>query len=207
MYMPTPADRLRRALKQANFTAPRAAERFGWNYNTLKSNMNGNAGFSYEMAKDYGRALRVSPEWLFTGVGAMYPEPTPAQTGYKVPVISWVAAGNLSDPGVADETVGEIIVGDLPMGDYFATEVRGDSMDRISPNGSRIIVNAADKLILPGRAYLFSLRGETTYKLYERDPVERLEPYSTNPNHRAIYLNGGKWDVIGRVVRTYYDLP
>lgn len=207
MYMPTPSDRLRRALKAANLKATDAARRYGWSYNTLKSNLNGNAGYSYETAKTYARALKVNADWLFTGNGSMYPEPEPARDAYKVPLISWVAAGAMCDPGVADETIGEVTVGGLPMGDYFATEVRGDSMDRWSPHGSTVIVNCADKLVLPGRAYLFSLRGETTYKIYEREPVERLEPYSTNPNHRAIFLNGDRWDVIGRVVRTYYDLP
>lgn len=128
----------------------------------------------------------------------------------EIPVLSWVSAGRLEE--VADlnalaRNLQTMPVADLPGGEYFATLVRGDSMDRISPEGSRIIVNASDRDPRPGRYYLFSLRGEATYKRYESDPVVRLEPYSTNPANRIIYPKADRdWSVIGRVVRSYIDL-
>lgn len=126
----------------------------------------------------------------------------------EVPVLSWVSAGRVSDVGSleaasADETVA---IADLPGGEYFITEVMGDSMDRVSPEGSRIIVNVSDRRLIPGKAYIFSLRGETTYKFYQRDPVQRLEPFSTNPANRTIYLAEDGWSVVGRVFRSWIDL-
>jgi SOS-response transcriptional repressor LexA len=126
----------------------------------------------------------------------------------EVPVLSWVSAGRVSDVGSlevasADETVA---LSDLPAGEYFITEVVGDSMDRVSPEGSRVVVNVSDKRLIPGKAYIFSLRGETTYKFYQRDPIQRLEPFSTNPSNRTIYLGEEGWSVVGRVFRSWIDL-
>lgn len=125
-----------------------------------------------------------------------------------IPLLSWVSAGRIAEVGSLDEAsyADQIAIADLPPGDYFATDVRGDSMDRVSPDGSRIIVNVADKRLVAGKAYIFSLRGETTYKFYQRDPIQRLEPFSTNPANRTIYLGEDGWTVIGRVWRSWIDL-
>lgn len=128
----------------------------------------------------------------------------------EIPLLSWVSAGQVSDVGSLEAATAEerIAIADLPPGDYFATDVKGDSMDRISPDRSRIIVNTSDKRLIPGKAYVFSVRGETTYKIYQDRPVQRLEPYSTNPLNRTIFLEGqDTWNVVGRVWRSYYDLP
>jgi SOS-response transcriptional repressor LexA len=126
-----------------------------------------------------------------------------------IPVLSWVSAGLVSDVGAMEavEAEEEVTVADLPAGEYFATNVKGDSMDRVSPEGSRIIVNVSDKRLVAGRAYIFSVRGETTYKIYQPEPVPRLEPFSTNPANKTIFLDKrGTWFVVGRVLRSYIDL-
>lgn len=136
-------------------------------------------------------------------------ESPPAFVVRQIPLLSWVSAGQVADLGALEEASAaeRIAVADLPPGDYFATDVRGDSMDRVSPDGSRIIVNFADKRLVAGKAYIFSLRGETTYKFYQPNPVPRLEPFSTNPSHRTIFLDErDSWDVVGRVWRSYIDL-
>jgi transcriptional regulator with XRE-family HTH domain len=136
-------------------------------------------------------------------------EPPHAAIVRQIPLLSWVSAGQVADLGSLEEASAaeRIAVADLPPGDYFATDVRGDSMDRVSPDGSRIIVNFTDKRLVAGKAYIFSLRGETTYKFYQPTPVPRLEPFSTNPAHRTIFLDErDTWDVIGRVWRSYIDL-
>jgi phage repressor protein C with HTH and peptisase S24 domain len=120
-----------------------------------------------------------------------------------------VQAGELTDISAIHDApdLERVTTDGLGPGEWFATDVRGDSMDRVSPEGSRIFVNAADRLPIGGRYYLFSLRGETTYKRYYDDPVERLEPYSTNPANRPIFLKKDTdWMVIGRVYRSVIDL-
>jgi SOS-response transcriptional repressor LexA len=189
---------------------PEMADRWGWSYNSLKSNANGNMSFSFKKAMVYAGRLKVRAEWLYSGEGEMRPSPkSESRPLVEMPVIGWVQAGTLSDV-TAIQTLdeGETIIADtLPPGTWFATDVRGDSMDRISPEGSRIYVNAGERQLVAGGFYLFSLRGETTFKRYYEDPVPRLEPYSWNPANRPIFLGKKEaWEVIGRVHRTVLDI-
>jgi transcriptional regulator with XRE-family HTH domain len=128
---------------------------------------------------------------------------------HQVPLLSWVSAGQVADLGSLEEAsyAERIAIADLPPGEYFITEVRGDSMDRVSPDGSKILVNFADKRLVAGKPYIFSLRGETTYKYYQPLPIPRLEPHSTNPMNRTIFLEDrDTWQVVGRVSRSWIDL-
>lgn len=123
-----------------------------------------------------------------------------------VPVIAWVAAGDLADvTSQIPEGTETIEISGLEPGDYFATRVSGDSMDRLSPPGSLILVNRAEREPIRGRRYIFSRRGETTYKRFESNP-RRLVPESTNPMHEPIFPNSEEeWTVIGRVRMTIFD--
>lgn len=198
-------DRLTQAFLQSGLSLEQVLER-GINPNTFRSNRSGNMPFSFKAAKQYARLFKVSPTWLYEGVGPMIGDKDEAPR-LTIPVISWVAAGQLADmDGVNDNSDETIMVSGLPLSDYFATVVRGDSMDRISPEGSMLIVDANDKRPRSGRPYIFSLRGETTYKVYQSEPVARLEPLSTNPAHKTIFLNDDDWHVVGRVVRSWIDL-
>jgi len=123
-----------------------------------------------------------------------------------VPIIAWVAAGDLADvTSQIPEGTETIEISGLEPGDYFATRVSGDSMDRLSPPGSLILVNRAEREPIRGRRYVFARRGETTYKRFETDPL-RLEPESTNPSNKAIFPRSEEeWTVIGRVRITLFD--
>ena len=147
-------------------------------------------------------ALETTAEYL---LGNSIPAPAPRGVR-TIPVISWVAAGTLSDPATQiPEGTETIEISGLPAGDYFATRVSGDSMDRFSPPGSLILVNRAETDLIRGRRYIFSLRGETTYKRWEPDP-DRLVPESTNPTHEPIFPKSDRdWSVIGRVRITLFD--
>lgn len=142
-------------------------------------------------------------------------EPIPAaitaselQETVRVPFLSWVTAGHLVDvtSRTPEEAIRMLAFADLGTGDFFALKVSGDSMDRVSPDGSIIVVNRAERDLLPGKAYVFSIRGETTFKLWEPRPA-RLEPYSTNPTNRPIFIDKRRaLHIIGRVKRTTLDL-
>lgn len=201
-------DRLRIAFKRTGLTQAQACERHGWNRNTLKSNLNGNAQFGFPAAKDYARAFGVRAEWLYDGMEPMLPTRTSKKEPTTIPLISWVAAGGMTDHHTIDPAteLEHLTVSGLPPGDYFATRVKGDSMDRVSPDGATIIVNRNDRDLVRGKPYLFSHRGETTFKIYEPLPVPRLEPLSTNPMNKAIFLTHEEWAVVGRVYRSILDL-
>lgn len=126
----------------------------------------------------------------------------------SVPLLSWVSAGKLADvhSQIPVEDVPLLAFADLGRGDFFALKVDGDSMDRVSPDGSTIVVNRAERTLIAGRCYVFSVRGQTTYKMWHADPVY-LAPYSTNPANQPIFIKKKRdLGVIGRVRRTVLDL-
>ncbi|MCA1458045.1 helix-turn-helix transcriptional regulator [Bradyrhizobium sp. BRP22] len=135
------------------------------------------------------------------------PKDTPKIT--RVPLLDSVAAGKLKAPSsqIPVEDVPLLAFADLGRGEFFALNVEGDSMDRISPEGSIIIVNKADRTLINGRCYVFSHRGETTYKMWQSGDPAHLAPYSTNPVNKPIFFKNKKdLEVIGRVKRTLLDL-
>jgi SOS-response transcriptional repressor LexA len=204
------SDRLQRAFRESSFAANglsalATARSLGWNPNSFKSNLNGNSPFSFDQAKKYADKFRVRAEWLYDGNGPMREVHRPARLPIEVPLVGWVSAGEVSDVGQLEE-VGRVVAGNLPPGEYFATEIVGDSMDRVAPEGAYIIVNAADRNPRDGNIYIFSHRGEPTVKRYRSKPVRRLEPFSTNPVHDPIFIGDKGWTCVGRVVRSVIDL-
>lgn len=127
----------------------------------------------------------------------------------EIPLLSWVSAGQLADAQsqIPVEDVPLLAFADLGVGEFFALRVEGDSMDRVSPEGSVIVINRADKALIPGRCYVFGLHGQTTYKRWHGGEPPYLAPFSTNPLNEPIFVRKKKdFEVIGRVRRTVLDL-
>jgi phage repressor protein C with HTH and peptisase S24 domain len=129
-------DRLRQARIAAGFArASDAAQRFGWNENTYKSNENGNAPFSFRKAKDYAQAFGVRAEWLYDEAGAMQ-----AQAEPMVRIIGRVGA---DAEGLVIQTDGQegYDMAPVPPGgtaDAVALEVVGHSMRAVAEDGALI---------------------------------------------------------------------
>lgn len=186
-------------MKSNKTNARRVAKASGVAYTTIATFVQGGTqSFKGDTEERIARAFSATPDELFGGAG---------QSAVRIPVISSVAAGHLSDPdaSIPDEATPLQISG-LPPGDYFATRVQGDSMNRISPHGSLIIVNRAERNLVSGRRYIFTRGGATTYKRWATDPP-RLEPETTAPEaNPTIYPHGDEeWSVVGRVRMTLLD--
>lgn len=126
-----------------------------------------------------------------------------------VPVLDSVPAGKLAAPAsqLPVEDIPLLAFADLGRGDFIALTVKGTSMDRISPDGSVIIINRADKTLVSGKCYVFNYRGQVTYKRWRGGEPPYLEPYSTDPEHSPIFLRRKQdMEVIGRVKRSVLDL-
>lgn len=127
----------------------------------------------------------------------------------RIPLVNWVSAGKFAEPSA--EIPGSypmIDVAGLGNGDFFATKVDGNSMDRISPEQATVIVNREDKDLIPGKPYIFLRNGKATFKLWYSVP-DRLEPFSTDPSNKTIYLTDHESEelvVVGRVRRSILDL-
>lgn len=131
-YMEPMSERLKEARIKAGFTSARsAAERFGWKGSTYAAHENGQNKFDADVAIVYGKAFRVSPAWLLTGLGK-------APSRRLVPLIGFVSAG--AEANLFGEGQGPFDEVDPPDGSTektVAVEIRGDSLGPIL-NGWRV---------------------------------------------------------------------
>lgn len=157
---------------------------------------NGTRHPSGDVLVGIARAARLSlDEWI---LGATAAEALPTHGVSEVPLLSWISAGAMTKEDVRDEALGVVRVAELPPGDWIALEVKGDSMDRISPPSSRIIVNRRDKTLVANACYVIDDgEGNATYKRFRPDPM-RFEPVSTNPAHEPIFPDNEP-TIVGRV--------
>jgi SOS-response transcriptional repressor LexA len=149
--------------------------------------------------------LKTTPEWLAFGAGDQGEGEDAAGTRF-IPKLSWVAASRFEDVAHVEgiDTAPHLTIGDLPHGEYIALDVSGDSMDRVAPEGSTIIVRTNERELTPRAFYVFLHDGAATFKRYMQQP-DRLEPFSTNGSHEALPITTGT-EVVGRVVRAITNL-
>lgn len=206
--MEEPKHRLQKARAAAGFSGPaeaaRAFARQKLNQNTLTSHENGNRDISRKAAEKYADLFGVSAGWILFGDSG---DPA-AKADVDVPLLSMVSAGNLRfQPSVEEnDVIRRIKVGELPKGDWIALQVDGDSMNRVAPDGAIILVDRSDDKLLDQRFYIFSLGGgDATFKQFRRNP-NRMQPYSTNPDHMATPADREDLYLFGRVRRVIHDL-
>jgi SOS-response transcriptional repressor LexA len=212
--------RLQAARKAAGYRSAReAAASNSWAESTYRAHEGGSRTIGQDDAERYARRFRAAGANI-TGRQILFGDEPPAHAGLNgtapsgrfvmrvVPLLSWVSAGELADPDsqIPTDEVPLLAYAELGRGDFFALDVKGDSMNRISPEGSRIVVNRAERTLVADAPYVFAVRGEATYKLWQPSPPH-LEPFSTNPVHKPIFVRGrADMEVIGRVRRTTLDL-
>jgi SOS-response transcriptional repressor LexA len=201
--------RLEAARKSAGFRSRRsAALECGWPTSTYSAHERGERTIGQDDAERYARRFRAegvsitAREILFGR--ARDPREDQSDEIIRIPRLSLVAASKLADVGDVPEAADapSIAVTDLPQGDWFALRVEGDSMDRIAPDGSIILVDRRDRRLIPEKFYVFARRGEATFKQYY-DGL--LLPYSHNPRHKPIKV-GADFTVVGRVHRVLINL-
>lgn len=230
-FMGTPlSDRLKQARIKAGYAeASDAARALGVKEPTYLGHENGSRGFKLPSAKLYSRRFGVSLEWLLDNRGPMVRPPQPsrhlssedvsaeidsvyssgAATKTAIPLVAWVNAGKLADVDtqLPAKRIGVDLISDLGTGDFFATKVEGDSMNLLSPEGSILIVDRNDRVLVSGRRYIFAIKGKTTFKEYVGDDPPYLNPQSSNPKNRPIIIKKkSDVEIVGRVKRTVLDL-
>jgi hypothetical protein len=92
---------------------------------------------------------------------------------------------------------------DLGSGDFVTLRVMDDSMNRISPPGSVIIVDRSQRRLVSGRPYVFLLKGQKTYKIWNATPMYFAA--SSIQTYAPIFVKRREFSVIGKVVRTMFD--
>lgn len=146
----------------------------------------------------------ISTDWLIRIAHAL--GTTPAElmgepmrfNSRMVPLIGSIAAGNWRE---AIENP-EMLIPAFDVGpNTFALRPVGDSMDKLAPEGSIAIVDPDRRELREGRLYaVMNGEGESTFKRYRSEPA-RLEPVSSNPEHKAMPLGLEPFTVIGQVMQ------
>ncbi len=115
-----------------------------------------------------------------------------------IPLISWATASELTEtsPLSPSARAEAYIVTPPNSRTFIALQVQGDSMNRVAPDGSIIIVNLSDRSLESGRYYVFKHHGDTTFKQFRTEPA-RLEADSTSTYATKFYSD--EIEVIGRV--------
>lgn len=133
-------------------------------------------------------ALNVSETWL---MGYDVPRERAShnisiEEVIPIPVYGKISAGQPLEmvENIIDYTY--ITAEEAKKGSFFALEVNGDSMDKIIPNGSRVLVRKQEELE-NGEIGVIVINGyDATIKRYERDNENvYLYPESYNPEHRV----------------------
>jgi len=230
-----PKERLKMAREKAGFHTPSAAARAckNINVNTLISNENGNRDISRTMAVRYAEAFGVKPGWILYGdeyqgsplFGSEYQKfqddnstkvPITAYSNQArgletnridVPLISWVSAGQpFFQEGITDfSDFPTIAAYDLPKGEWIALRVDGQSMNKISPHDSIILVNMADRELIANAYYIImDETGQVTYKRFRPHEKPPFQPFSYQEIKPPALQ--GDIAIIGRVRRTITDM-
>lgn len=128
---------------------------------------------------------------------------TSATNVRELPVIGLIAAGNWSE--AVSQPLGQVWT-DAGGRNSFALRVDGDSMDQIAPPGALIVVDPDDKDLIDGKSYaVMNSASEATFKRFRINPA-RMEPVSSNTNHRTIVIGRDEFRTVGRAVRVIVDL-
>lgn len=140
---------------------------------------------------------------VFKELGANLVAPWQVADGVKqVPILGTVPGGALLD--VQQQHAVEYIPYPTKRRNVGAVQVRGNSVNRLAPDGAYAIVdfNRTDPATLAGELVIVSInRGgiwETTCKMYRRSP-DRFEPYSTE-HHDTIFPGHDEWKICGLVI-------
>lgn len=191
----TPPNQITAVRKRAGLKIEELAEKTGLSTTYISRMERGERNVSLKNLQKMAEALGVAASELI--------EQKPVA---DVPILSWVSAGMMARDDVQQDVIGEIRMSDLdPRGDWVALRVEGDSMDRISPPGSLILVDLTDKALVPNACYIITdSDNQATYKRFRSNPP-RFEPVSTNTSHEPIFPDGEP-AVIGRVRRSLIDM-
>lgn len=195
-----PKDRLRELRLQAGFAKIKhATDYFGAHYQNWRDHEAGRIKIKPEQAKRYARWLKSNPTFILFGVN---PVPGDATVG----IVDFVQAGKLAtvaDPYEKGDWGSTV---DYPYPENkLALRVVGTSMNRVSPEGSIIVIDCTIRELLPNKLYVVKVgdENEATYKRFKSNP-DRLEPDSTEA-HDTIFLGDLPVYPVGQVVRTLMD--
>lgn len=214
-------ERIRARRKELKLTQAVLAKLVGVNRVTVTGWESGDYEPGGSNLQALATALKTNPQWIISGLGESGAEeaaykPTERFGVKRIPVLSWVQAGEWTESGapVTESDVSEWIYTTANLCDEgFALKVRGDSMT--NPNGAPSIPEGSIVVVDPDYGSLFEVNGkivvaqvmgsaEATLKKFVIDgPIKYLVPL--NPNYRVLEVNGN-CKIVGVVRQVVTDL-
>jgi repressor LexA len=187
-HKPAASNNVRALRKAAGLTLAQLAERMDppADIGGLQKIETGLRNLTLDWMQRIAAALGVPPESLISS----------GPRANWVPLIGSIAAGSWRE--ALAHPMGEVPVANAPPG-AFALLAEGDSMDLVVPDGGYVVVDPGARDLVDGKIYAMQREDDATLKRFALDPP-RLEPCSTNPQHRPIILGHEPVTVIGRVI-------
>jgi phage repressor protein C with HTH and peptisase S24 domain len=196
--MMSTGERLKAARMAAGYeSAKAAAEAIGVPVATYTQHENAHRGLPAERARHYARFFDTTPEWLLYGRGPSDDNSTDRgifPLTRQIPVRGVVQAGAWAEV-VSDDQPTDWVAFEAPeynRAELFALDVRGPSMNRVYPDGCRVICAVPAEAGLRDQDYVAVRRRrgslvETTLKqlVVEKDGSLSLYPRSTDPAHQT----------------------
>lgn len=187
------SNNLQTFIDRQNLAVPQLAEKLGIKYTTFRDWVKGNTYpriDKIELLADY---FGVKKSALVERDGAVNVSPTHSYQYFDTDI----AAGALTTvDGLTDSDVEQIQLSDAVMGRYagdtdlFVTNINGESMNRVIPNGSLVVVKAIDSFqdLSDGEVVIFC-EDEESYSVKGVGMPGVTRFTGTLCNKRAIALN------------------
>lgn len=183
-------ERLKIAREKSNKTLEMAGNKVGVHKSTvLRWEKGETEKIKIPILDTLAQFYNVNPTWLMGYDVPMERKISSEFIGEEVvqiPVYGKISAGQPLEmiENIIDYTF--ITAEQARKGSYFALEVNGDSMDKIIPNGSRVVVRKQEELENGEIGVIVVNGNDATVKRYERDEDNvYLYPESNNPEHRV----------------------
>ena len=199
------ADRIRDRLKELEKSARRASIDGGLTPDAIRNVLrNKSQNPRRDTLDGIARGLDWTLEALLELQSAEGPRGNDSARG--VPLISWVAAGKLTGGNELNISTGteDFMVAPHNCRTLIALRVQGNSMNRVAPDGSIIIVNLNDRSLASDQYYIVKHHGDTIFKQFRTKPA-RLEADSTDSC--ATIFCADEIEVVGHVIEVTRKLP
>jgi len=215
-------ERVRQARESAGLTQSELCRRIAMkqpSLSELERGMSKTTSHVLEIAKACG----VNPYWLQTGVGDMKSkgllksvmpvddDESEAPGELFIPIYKEVAlsAGHGVTEVIEDTENFVRVQKDklagrgLDLSRLAACKVSGNSMERVMPHGTEVVIDTSAKIVEDGKVYAFSQNGMLRVKYLYRQPDGSIRVESENPAYPSEFITPSSFPdfhIIGRVV-------
>ena len=192
-------------------SAAQAAERFHWKTTTYAGHENGSRGVKPDMAEEYARAFKVTPEWLLYGSGEA---PAPVDNASSVALVPVFNVQASAGPGaiVSSEYVVERlafppdylrhITRSNPR-DLSIIGVKGDSMSPTLKDDDLVMIDTSKTDLSYEGLFVIRIDGGSALLVKRIGRASRkgyVNIISDNPTHPAVEIAADDVFPVGKVV-------